>query len=324
MRHCGKLESATVLAMLMLTGGALHAQSPAGTWSVGGQLTAERSESAAAVINGKIYVLGGTALGREDSPIYQEFDPATKTWRDLAPMPRGASHVGVAALNGKIYVAGGFTANVHKNPVDQFAEYDVAANSWRVLAPISSPRGSVGLATVGGKLHVIGGRGPDAKTVGTHEVYDPATGKWSMAAPLPVARDHLGIVAMGGKIYIVGGRTDATVDNTALTDVYDPATDKWQSLAPMPTKRSSGGIAVSRGQIVYFGGECKNPQTRATFDENEAYDPKADRWTTLAKPSTGLHAQGAAAIGDTVYFFGGTSGCGGDGPSKAVYAFRMP
>jgi N-acetylneuraminic acid mutarotase len=239
-------------------------------------------------------------------------------------MPRGTSHVGVAALNGKIYVAGGFTANVHKNPLDQFAEYDVGKDQWRQLAPLSSPRGSVGLAALGGKLHVIGGRGPDAKTVATHEVYDPLTNTWTAAAPLPVARDHLGIISVDGKIYVVGGRTDATVDNTAYTDVYDPATDKWQSLAPMPTKRSSGAITFYRGLILYFGGECKSTVTRATFDEMEGYDPKANRWTSFAKPATGLHAHSAVTVRDTAYFIGGNSGCGGDGPSKAIYSFRLP
>ena len=192
------------------------------------------------------------------------------------------------------------------------------------LTPLSGPRGSVGLAAVGGKLHVIGGRGPDAKTVGTHEVYDPQSGKWTAAAPLPVARDHLGIVVVDGKIYIVGGRTNATVDNVGLTDVYDPSTDKWQSLAPMPTPRSSGAIALYKGLIVYHGGECKDAMKRITFDEYEGYDPKANAWKTLAKAPTGLHAHGAAAVGASVYFLGGTSGCGGDGPAKTVYAFKLP
>src|SRR5258708_27681776 len=137
------------------------------------QTTAERTETGTAEINGKVYLLGGVALGREDSPINQEFDPAAGRWRDLAPMPRGTSHVGVAAMNGKIYVAGGFTANVHKNPLDQFAEYDVARDQWRQLAPLSSPRGSVGLVALGGKLHVIGGPGPPLKTVRTPPLAHP-------------------------------------------------------------------------------------------------------------------------------------------------------
>jgi len=40
-------------------------------------------------------------LGRQDSPLFQEFDPQTGRWRDLAPMPKGASHAGIAALNEK-------------------------------------------------------------------------------------------------------------------------------------------------------------------------------------------------------------------------------
>ena len=104
-----------------------------------------------------------------------------------------------------------------------------------------------------------------------------------------------------------------TVDNTGLADAYDPSTDKWTSLTPMPTKRSSGALGVYRGRLVFVGGECKNPQTRMTFDENEAYDPKTNSWASLAKPNTGLHAGGWAAVGDSLYFFGGNTGCGGDG-----------
>jgi N-acetylneuraminic acid mutarotase len=302
----------------------LLAQGAQGTWKQAGQTTTQRSETGTAVSGGKVYLMGGEAMGRQDSPLVQEFDPAGGHWRDLAPMPKGASHVGVAAMNGKIYIAGGFTANVHKNPLDQFAEYDIAKNSWRDLPPLPTPLGSVGLAAIGGKLHVIGGRGPDGKTVGTHSVFDPASGKWTTAASLPVARDHLGIVVADGKIYIVGGRTNATIDNVGLTDAYDPATDKWQSLSPMPTPRSSGAIAYYKGLIVYHGGECKDATKRITFDEFEAFDPKANSWKALPKAPTGLHAQGGAAVGNSMYVLGGTAGCGGDNPSGAVYAFNMP
>src|SRR5215831_18371351 len=113
----------------------LHAADGDGVWSTVGQGTTERSEIAAVNVNGKIYLAGGEALGRQDSPLFQEYDPATGRWRDLAPLPKGASHVGMAALNGRIYVAGGFTANVHKNPRDQFVEYNPATNTWRELPP---------------------------------------------------------------------------------------------------------------------------------------------------------------------------------------------
>ena len=64
---------------------------------------------------------------------------ATGRWRDLAPLPKGASHVGVAAMNGKIYVAGGFLANVHKDPQTSFADYDIASNTWRTATAPPGP-----------------------------------------------------------------------------------------------------------------------------------------------------------------------------------------
>jgi hypothetical protein len=39
------------------------------------------------VFKGEIYVAGREALGRQDSPLFQEFNPQTGSWRDLARMP---------------------------------------------------------------------------------------------------------------------------------------------------------------------------------------------------------------------------------------------
>ena len=313
-----------LLSLLVFSAISTNAADSKGAWSVAAQMTTARTEIVADAYNGKIYVAGGQTPQIQDSPLFQEFDPETKRWRDLAPMPRGASHPGVAALNGKIYVAGGFARTVHKNPVDQVLEYDIASGKWRSLAPLSSPRGSISLVALAGKLHAIGGRTADGKTVATHEIYDPATGKWSMAAPLPVARDHLAAVVANDGLHVFAGRTDATVDNVGLQDVYDAATDSWRALAPMPTPRSSGAAVYYHGLILYYGGECKDARARIAYDEFDAYDPKTNSWRALAKAPSALHAQAAAVVGDTAYFIGGSSSCGSDKPSLAVYAFRLP
>jgi N-acetylneuraminic acid mutarotase len=145
-----------------------------------------------------------------------------------------------------------------------------------------------------------------------------------MAAPLPVARDHLAAVVANDGLHVFAGRTDATVDNVGLHDVYDAAADKWRALAPMPVPRSSGAAAFYHGLILYYGGECKDAKTRTAYDEFHAYDPKTNSWRVLAKAPSPLHAQAAAVAGDTAYFIGGSSSCGSDRPSLAVYAFRLP
>ena len=312
----------TVLAALCVAP-PLHAADNQGTWSGAAQMTAARTEIGGVALNGKIYLAGGQEMGRPDSTLLQVFDPASGMWKELAPMPKGASHIGIAALDGKIYVAGGFAVRPHNNPIDQFAVYDTASNKWQTLAPLPMKLGSVTLAAVQGKIHALGGRLQGEVTVDTHRVYDPNSGTWSMAAPLPGPRDHMGVVVVDGRIHLIGGRTNAQPSDTGAQDVYDPATDKWSRLAPLPVARSGGVAVYDRGLILYFGGECQTVPIRGAYDLFDAYDPKTDRWSPLAKPAVGLHAQAGAVIGDTAYFLGGSTSCGSDKPSLAVYAFRV-
>ncbi len=320
-----KIGKISLLGVLFCAGliGFAHAQ---GIYTTKAALPLIRSEAAAVTIGGKIYVVGGEAGDVKDSPLLQEYDPATDKWRDLAPMPAGASHLGAAALNGKLYVAGGFTMNVHLKPVDRFFVYDPKTNIWKTLPPLSAPLGSVGLAAVVGKIHAIGGRGADQIVVSTHEIYDPATNKWTDGAPLPVPRDHFFIGVLDGRIHVVGGRGSGTGFgvNVAEHDVFDPATGKWSLAAPMPTARSGGSAAVYRGRLFALGGECKAQATRTAFNENEAYDPKTNDWTKMNSLREQQHALGATSAGDSLYFFGGTHGCGGGTPAKDVIAFKLP
>ena len=100
-----------VLIMVCFAGGGLARPQSAGQgkWSEKARLPEPRGEVAAASVNGKIYVMGGSARGRDDQQLVEEYAPATDRWRERAPMPRGISHAGAVGMNGKIYVVGGFT-----------------------------------------------------------------------------------------------------------------------------------------------------------------------------------------------------------------------
>jgi N-acetylneuraminic acid mutarotase len=61
-----------------------------GTWSKKASLLTQRTEVAVAELDGKIYVLGGAALGKTASQLNQEYDPAINRWRGaatIAPAP---------------------------------------------------------------------------------------------------------------------------------------------------------------------------------------------------------------------------------------------
>jgi N-acetylneuraminic acid mutarotase len=323
------LAAAGLLAAGSLCVTHVRSQSAAakGSWSMKASLPTKRFEVGAVTLGGKFYVLAGESNGEQATTLNTEYDPVANRWRELAPLPHATSHPGVAAGNGKIYVLGGFTGVPHTGAMDIAFEYDVATDKWRALPALSSPRASVGTAFVDGKLHAISGRGLDQVTVKTHEVYDPATEKWSKAAPIPTARDHAGVIAVDGKIHVIGGRTAGYTDLVALHDVYDPKTDTWKSAAPLPTARSGGAIVYYHGLILYVGGECKHPKAGGGgegFTENEAYDPKADKWMTLAPIPEMRNGFGAGDIGAHAYFAGGAIGCGGAPTSDGLFMFTLP
>ena len=77
---------------------------------------------------------------------------------------------------------------------------------------------------------------------------------------------------------------------------------------------------VYAGMILVVGGELPDH----TFPENEGYDPKADRWTSLAPMPHGRHGFGGGVIGDDAYFVGGSLIPGDSGATDQLIKFRLP
>src|SRR5437764_3589194 len=293
-----------------------------GTWTVRAPVPVGRTEFPAAVVSGRVYLLGGSARGvAYDMNRNDEYDPATDSWRARAPMPRGLNHMGADALNGKVDAAGGFSERAHGKPDDAFFEYDPVADSWRVLAPLPSKRGAAAVVALQGKVHVIGGREGDEPLIRTHDVYDVATGRWSAAAPLSRARDHLVAVAVDGRIHVIGGRFSVgDEDMTDLHEIYDPATDSWSIAPPMPTPRGGISGAFHQGMIFILGAE----DGMRTYDENEAYDVNAKRWFKLKRLPQKLHGSAVASVGPYLYNFAGAGKSGSLDVTDQTLAFNLP
>jgi len=324
------LALVSVLTLAIATSTHAPAGSAPGTWSHKASMPGVRSEIATAVVDGKIYVIGGNtsedvdgkAVERYDSGLTEVYDPETDTWQTLSPMPDGAGHVATAVLDGLIYVAGGFKARQHSQPVANFYTYDPKTDHWETLPRLPGPRGSANLAVVRGQLHLIGGRVSDeAGPLAAHDVYDPKTRTWSPAPPMPTARDHMGIAVIGDRIHVVGGRSGGADENLGMHEVFNPKSGTWSSALPMPTPRSGGAFARYRGLLFFMGGECRDGKT---YNENEAYDPATRTWGTYAPLPSGRHAFAAEAVGDTLYVIGGAKGCGGGGKVADNLTFRLP
>src|SRR2546427_2353676 len=129
-------------------------------------------------LGGKLYAFGGFVPPASGPPAWVpvdnawKYDPATDTWKALAPMPTRRGSPVAATVNGKIYVIGGATTHP----------------------------GSTEPAVLPTRPH---------RSVGTVEEYDPATNTWRARSPMPTARNHAAIGVVNNKIYVIGGRVGA-------------------------------------------------------------------------------------------------------------------
>jgi N-acetylneuraminic acid mutarotase len=273
-------------------------------WVTGAPATHPRGEASAVVLDGKIYLIGGfTAFGITNR--VEVYDPATKKWKEKAPLPASLHHVGVGVIDKKIYVVGGFEGMMFWDPVKTVWEYNPKLDQWRERKPMPTARGALGVAIWQGKLYAMGGFGetPFGKgNLDANEVYDPATDRWESKSPLPIARDHLAVAVLDGTVHLLGGRFESSYSrNLSLHDVYNPKTDKWSSAAPLRIPRSGMAAAVLQGKIHLFGGEAPE----GTSPDHEIYDPQTDDWTRAAPMPTARHGLAAAAVGNKIYLLTG-------------------
>jgi N-acetylneuraminic acid mutarotase len=250
---------------------------------------------------GKIYAFGGFVYPSSGPAAWVpvdnvwEYDPATDSWKALAPMPTKRGSLVAAAVGDKIYVIGGATL----------------------------PPGSKETAVHPARPHM---------SVGTVEEYDPATNSWRARAPMPTPRNHATAGAVNGKIYIIGGRVGTAFissgsSNVDVVEEYDPATDTWGAArARMPSSRSAMASGIYNGRIYVTGGEGQDAQRMFTFRALEAYDAAANAWTVLPSMPTSRHGLAGAVVGNRLHMVSGdvqSAGSGVQAHSDAHDAFEL-
>jgi len=159
---------------------------------------------AVGVINGVLYVAGGTNTVSPYFATLYAYDPVTDSWSAKAPMSAARFSEAGAVVNGAFYVVGG-SDGASVLATSTFA-YDPTSNSWSTKAPLSDPRGGLAAVVVGNIIYTLGGvdaSGPTA--VATMESYDPATNTWTTLPSVPIALIFPAAAEVNGTIYVMGG-----------------------------------------------------------------------------------------------------------------------
>ena len=98
------------------------------TWVTKAPMRVARDSLGVAVVNGKIYAVGGYG----GTSTNEEYDPVTNTWSTKAPMPTPRSTFAIATYQNIIYCIGGLLTNNTKTGMNE--AYDPATNTWQTEA----------------------------------------------------------------------------------------------------------------------------------------------------------------------------------------------
>jgi N-acetylneuraminic acid mutarotase len=299
------------------------------TWTPKAPMQQARGNLAVAVVNGKIYAIGGKA---ENGIVgtNEEYDPTTDTWTIKTPMPTPRDSFGIAVYQNKIYCIGGLIeVNQHYRYASSEANevYDPATDTWTTKTSMPTPKLGLQANVVNGKIYLIGGDIADNSggfdVISLNEVYDPATDSWTTKTPLPNTTSYYASTVVDDKVYIMGGLSSSPQSN--LNNIYDPKTDTWSQGALMPLGLRYGAAGATIGvnapkRIYCFSAD-------QDWNGTQVYDPENDSWTlgdTLPTSRLGL---AVAVVDDKLYAIGGYTTYSSDmfswlrdGPSIICYA----
>jgi N-acetylneuraminic acid mutarotase len=292
-----RIVASTILSALLLSAiaGTLSVYAAEDSWVSKTSMHVARSGLGVAVVNGKIYAIGGASTSGFLAT-NEEYDPATGTWTLKAPMPTSRSSFGIAVYQNKIYCIGGY---VPGGATGVNEVYDSATDTWETKASMPTPTLNLQANVVNGKIYLIGGN-----TNGTlNQVYDPTTNSWTTKASVPTAVSSYASAVVDNKIYVFTSK---------LNQIYDAENDSWSLGTPAPSPVVLATATATTGmfapeRIYIFGADAELPFWQLTTRQftSQSYDPKNDNWTVCTSMLTGRYSAGVAVVDDLLYLVGG-------------------
>ncbi|GFR40675.1 hypothetical protein Agub_g1263 [Astrephomene gubernaculifera] len=202
-------------------------------WSWTSSLNIKRTGSCSAVLDGKVYIIGGYDDADNFLSSVEQLDPATGVWRllpDSSNMASAREHARAVAVGSYIYVAGGHGED-YPVTLDIVERFDPSSGTWSTMAPMTTARSDFGIATVpGGRILAAGGACANAECIvdgrfstwSEVEEYSVVGNTWVRRAPLPQPLYRFGMAWVAGGVYAFGGYNPANAlgEYTASKRVY--------------------------------------------------------------------------------------------------------
>jgi outer membrane lipoprotein-sorting protein len=291
------------------------------TWLSKTPMQQARGGLGVAVVNGKIYAIGGsTASGSYPPDVFsggfvgtnEMYDPETDTWTYKASMLTPRSDFAIAAYGNKIYCIGGavgFTVDektgFHSSVVSGVNEvYDTVTDTWETKIPMPDSRRLMQAHVVNGKIYVMDGSMVYA--------YDPDTDLWAtktrMPEPYPKWDSWPMSAVVDDKIIVTFEYSPLSGSSEQKIVIYDPETDSWSGGRSGSTIVALGAAAPTIGvkapKKVYVFGVTWTWAAQSQMS-GQVYDFEADVWENATAMDVYRVDFGVAVVTDVLYVIGG-------------------
>uniref|UniRef100_A0A1B0A5I6 Kelch-like protein diablo n=1 Tax=Glossina pallidipes TaxID=7398 RepID=A0A1B0A5I6_GLOPL len=241
-------------------------------WRVAPDMPNRRSKAGLAVLNDKVYAVGGfnsvSAMRAVDV-----YNPARNEWSTSNRMLARRSTLGVAVLNGCVYAVGGFD---NHNGLSSAEMFDPENEVWSFIASMSTRRSSVGVGVVNGLLYAVGGFDDNTRQhLSSVERYNRDTNTWQVVADMSARRSGAGVGVLNNILYAVGGRVGPMVCRSV--EAYGLEKNQWKKVADMSFCRRNAGVVAHDGLLYVVGGG----DGQSNLSSVEVYNPHTNSWRIL-------------------------------------------
>jgi DNA-binding CsgD family transcriptional regulator len=218
-------------------------------WLGGARKPTAVANVSAAVLNGLIYVPGGTISDGQATAALEVYNPISDTWQSRAPLPAPVAAYGLAALNGRLYLFGGWDGTRY---VATTYVYDPATDKWRAGTPLPAPRAFLAAYALEQQIYVAGGYDGHVES-NSVLAYDPngegtSAGPWAVRATLNQGRGGLALVGIYGRLFAIGGGWRNPI---SFNEQYDLRTGAWSKIESPVTGQWRNLGLVARGNDLY-------------------------------------------------------------------------
>ncbi len=282
-----------------------------GGWVTKTSMLAARAAGATAVVNRKIYCIGGSTGVTVKTN--DEYDPILDTWSNKADMTTARYGCVAAVYNSVIYVFGAASGGV-KNEA-----YTPASNTWASKLDMTTGGGSCSAGTVGTKIYVIGGE--NGAGMNTNREYDPVGNTWDDTKTVQTTgRAYCFFATYNDKIYTIAGNKGVGLAAANEHEVYTPATNSWANKTVYPASVGNAHPAAVIGNNII----CSGGNDGAVIATTRIYSVTNNSWSSGTAMTAEKSSAFCGTYNNSVYLMGGTPLGGGVTDTSYMYTPAIP